>query len=471
MRLKDLVDVLLVSGVLYVVLAWLRASIPRGVARRSMVAVPIAAAVYVLARAFHLLMLEQVLGGLFIAVLVAAVVVYQTDIRRMLDRAFTRRGSERPKSRVVDILTEAAVTMAAMKMGALIALRGREPWAHIQGGVELGGTVSPPLLYSIFHPGTPGHDGAVLIEDDRVTKFAAHLPLASVLPEVSRFGGTRHAAAMGLSQECDALVLVVSEERGAISVAEGGRLTEPVTADELRDHLHRFWQQHHPEEPRVPRRWWKSPDLQTAGVSVGLAATLWIVLAYSPDTVLRRFTVPIELRNVPEDWAVSEPVPTEAQVELSGTQQSFQELDAESLALAIDLSPPATGLREVVIGEDHLALPSGVRLRRARPATLLIELQRMRTVQVAVVVPVVGELPPSLELVSVRPDPDTVTLIVPDRTAPPGQVPSEVVDLRQITGSAEIKRHLLIPTDAHLPADASTEVVVRIDVRVRELTG
>src|SRR5919106_5454924 len=136
----------------------------------------------------------------------------------MLDRAFTGPAPDRPQSPLVDTLTEATAHMASLKTGALIAIRGREPWAsQIHGGIELGGAVSAPLLYSIFNPDTPGHDGAVLIEDDRLTRFAAHLPLAEELPEVSRYGGTRHAAAVGLSQECDALVIVVSEERGTIS--------------------------------------------------------------------------------------------------------------------------------------------------------------------------------------------------------------------------------------------------------------
>jgi len=468
MRLKDLLDILLVSAVFYTLLAWLRASLPRGVARRSLVGGPIVAAVYVLARSFDLYLLEQVLDGLLVVVLVGAVVVYQTDIRRMLDRAFTRRASDRPKSLMIDTLTEATANMATTKMGALIAIRGREPLVpHVQGGIELGGAVSPPLLYSIFHPGTPGHDGAVLIENDRLTKFAVHLPLASELPDVSRFGGTRHAAALGLSQECDALVIVVSEERGVISIAEGGRLTETVTADQLREHLQRFWQQHHREEPPTPHRWWKSPDLQTALMSIGLATTLWIVLAYSPDTILRGFTVPIELRNLPESWAVADSARTEAQVDLIGSEQSFQELDPEGLTISIDLSRPTTGMREVVIGRDNVALPSGVELRRARPAVLAIELQRTQIVRVSVEIPTVGMLPDSLELVNVRADPDTVSLIIPAGAVSPGQVRTEVLDLRQITGDAEIKNQLVIPPESRLSANDRPEVAVRVDVRER----
>jgi DNA integrity scanning protein DisA with diadenylate cyclase activity len=127
MQVKDLLDILLVAAVLYVVLVWLRLSLPSGVAHRSMVAAPIAATVSLLAQAFDLYLLERVLEGLLIVVLVGAVVVYQTDIRRLFDRAFTGRAPGRPQSRLIDTLTEAVAHMAAIKMGALIAIRSRRP--------------------------------------------------------------------------------------------------------------------------------------------------------------------------------------------------------------------------------------------------------------------------------------------------------------------------------------------------------
>lgn len=472
MRVKELLDILLVSGVFYLFLAWLRLSLPRGVARRSMVAAPIAAAVYILAQVFDLYLLERVLEGVLVAVLVGAVVVYQTDIRRMLDRAFTGRAHDRPQSRLLDTLTEATAHMAAIKMGALIAIRGREPWAsQIHGGIELGGTVSAPLLYSIFNPDTPGHDGAVLIEDDRLTRFAAHLPLAEEMPEISRYGGTRHAAALGLSQECDALVIVVSEERGTISLAHLGNLTPDVTTSMLRQQLRRFLHRRNGDDTVVSGRWWSRPPLRTALVSFGLATALWLVLIYSPDTVFRTFTVPIALENLPDDWAIADALPTAAQVELSGSERSFQELDTETLTISIDLSRPTRGTRDVVIGEDTLTLPSGVALRQARPPVLSVQLVPARAVRVPVVIPTIGMLPETLELVSLRAEPGTASLIVPEGTAGPDQLPTEAVDLRQITGDSEAKRPLAIPPNVHLPSKASSEVTVRVDVRARQTRG
>src|SRR5699024_10925097 len=124
---------------------------------------------------------------------------------------------------------------------ALIVLKGKEEWdRHITGGVELQGQVSLPLLFSIFDPKTAGHDGALLIENGLITKFGTHLPLSTHLHKISR-GATRHAAALGLSERCDALVIVVSEERGVISVARQGQLIELDASSDLKSHLTEFW--------------------------------------------------------------------------------------------------------------------------------------------------------------------------------------------------------------------------------------
>lgn len=432
-------------------------------------AAPIAASAFVLAQSLDLYLLEQVLEVLLIVVLVGAVVVYQTDIRRLLDRAFTGRILDRPHSHLIDTLIDAAAYMAANKTGALIALRGREQWpSDIQGGIEVGGTVSAPLLYSIFDPSTPGHDGAVLIEEERLTRFAAHLPLAEELPGVPRYGGTRHAAALGLSQQCDAFVIVVSEERGTISVAHEGRLTADITAAALRHELRHFLHGNQSNEEIALTRWWSSAGARTALVAVALAAGLWLTFAHSPDTVLRAFAVPIALENVPEDWTVVGDIPTHLQLELSGSERRFAELDAESLSVSIDVSRPNREVREIVITDDNVSLPSGIYLRRVHPSLLFIQLLPTRTVRVPVAVATSGTLPSSLELVAVQSEPNTVSLVLPEDAAQPDQVRTEPVDLRLIDGDTARRTPFALPADSQLPSGASSDVMVRIDVRRRQ---
>jgi YbbR domain-containing protein len=120
-----------------------------------------------------------------------------------------------------------------------------------------------------------------------------------------------------------------------------------------------------------------------------------------------------------------------------------------------------------VIGESHLALPSGITLRGARPAVLSMRLQPTRTVRVPVVVPTTGVLPEALELVSLRAEPETIAMIVPEGAADPEQVFTEVLDLRQIRGDVQMARPLAIPADSRLRSEEQSDVTIHVDVRER----
>jgi uncharacterized protein (TIGR00159 family) len=467
---QDLLEILLVSALFYVIATAVQATRPRAAMWKIMAAAAALAATYVLARQLGLALLEQVLGAVLLLMLIGAVVAFQADIRRALDRAFADRASRRPRPSIVNSLTEAASHLAAERIGALIAIRGRQPWDHhLHGGVALNGAVSAPLLYSIFHPDTPGHDGAVLIDGDQITRFAVHLPLAERLPEVSKFGGTRHAAALGLSQECDALVIVVSEERGVISIAEDGQLTVTASADEVDARLRAFWRTHHPRRPMQLSPAWKRANLPIAAGSVVLASLLWFLLVRSPDQVFRSVLAPVEFRNLPEAWMPVGPVPTTAQLDVSGSGRSIEGLDSEQVTISIDLSQPRRGLREVVIDEANVQLPPGVDLIRARPAVLEVRLAPTKEVTLPVVVPHVGSLPEGLELVDLRADPATMTLFVPDDVTPPSELVTEILDLRQIRGTTAVTSRVRLPPDSRLPADAESAVVIR--VRTRSTSG
>jgi diadenylate cyclase len=113
----------------------------------------------------------------------------------------------------------------------------------------------------------PGTMAPFSSRETTVTKFAVQLPLASVLPKVARYGGTRHAAALGLAERCDAFIVVVSEERGTISVAHEGAIIELEDATELRERLGNFWEKHYSKTDRFRGRWWNRRSLWTAALS------------------------------------------------------------------------------------------------------------------------------------------------------------------------------------------------------------
>lgn len=464
-RLADVVDVLLLAAVLFVGITWLRRSSSRGAARRLVALAVVFALVYVLVDTMDLYLMERLLRVLVIGVLIAGVVVFQADVRRLLDRiaswSLFHRGADATPPSPVETLVETAARLADAHVGALIAIRGREPWeSHVQGGVELGGKISRPLLQSIFQPDSPGHDGAVLVEGDRVTRFAAHLPLSNHLPEVSRFGGTRHAAALGLAEETDALVVVVSEERGTISVAEDGSLDEMASASELGRRLERFWNVHYAEGPVGSGGWWSRRAAESVAMSLALATSAWLVFSYSGDTVFRTYEAPIEFRNLPEGWSLERDTTLTARITLAGSDQAFRRLDPAQLAVSFDLERPVAGENELLITEEQLSLPSGLQLADANPRELTVEIARRVEARLPVRVRILGALPDSL-VVQVIPDTVAVSLAgAPSEF--PDHVATEPLDLGQLPSGGRTRVRLALPPGAQLTGEQEEEVEVQV---------
>ncbi len=234
--LADVVDILTVALLIYALLVLLRGSR----AMQMLWGILAIAGVYLGSRALNLVTLSNVLGKFLAFLPFAIIVLFQQEIRRMLS-AF---GSA-PVSRLlggadegpvmVNELALAAQALGTRRIGALIAVERRDSlaaWAET--GIELEARFSYDLLMNTFIPGTPLHDGAVIVRGERIAAAACFLPLTT-RPELSTELGTRHRAAIGLSEETDALVVVVSEETGTISLAVEGQLLRPLDETTLRN--------------------------------------------------------------------------------------------------------------------------------------------------------------------------------------------------------------------------------------------
>jgi diadenylate cyclase len=169
------------------------------------------------------------------------IVVFQAEIRKglaHLGRApFLGGASRRRQEEVVDEIVLAATSLSSERTGAILVLeRDMGLRSYIETGIALDAVVTYDLLVSIFHPATPLHDGAVILQGNRVAAAACFLPL-TVNPELSRTLGSRHRAAIGLTEDTDALAIVVSEETGTISVVEGGRIRRGLNGPALKHAL------------------------------------------------------------------------------------------------------------------------------------------------------------------------------------------------------------------------------------------
>jgi diadenylate cyclase len=274
-RWNSLVDIAIVAVLIY----WLF-SLIRGTRAVSLViGVTVLFAVYAAARFFELQLLTQILQAGAVVGLFALVVVFQPELRRALER-IGRVGSfnwlfspaeQRAVEHVADEVARAATLLSADGHGALIVLErdtGLEEVAET--GVMIHADVSADLLRTIFAPKTPLHDGAVIIREEMVLAAGSLLPLAEMTVHTERFG-TRHRAALGITEQTDAVVIVVSEENGQVSLVERARivrnLNEPQLARAIRsllapiDGRGPFGGRSQPDEPRLGGRTPRLSDL------------------------------------------------------------------------------------------------------------------------------------------------------------------------------------------------------------------
>jgi diadenylate cyclase len=234
----DLLDVLLVSILIYELLLLIRGTRAMQMALSGGFLI----ALFFISQWLDLETVNWVIRNLATYVVFAIIVLFQADIRRALahfGRAQFFKYFERSSSddETVEELVVAATTLAARRIGAIIVIERQIGLRnYIEGGIPLDATVTYDLLTSIFQPNSPLHDGAVIVQGNRIAAAACFLPL-SVNPRVSRELGTRHRAALGLTEENDAVAIVVSEESGAISLAISGSLERGVETAMLRRRL------------------------------------------------------------------------------------------------------------------------------------------------------------------------------------------------------------------------------------------
>jgi len=257
LTLRAVIDILVVAIGVYYLLRLLRGAR----AMQAVAVVVLLAGFYEVARWAQLEMVEWLMAAMAPYAAIALIVLYQPEIRRALarlGRALTLgRIFGSPGAAVYDDVVLAAEYLSANRIGALIVFE-REVGLHtyIESGIPLDAHLSYDLLLAIFRPGSPLHDGAVIIQGKRITAAACFLPL-SLNPGISSQVGTRHRAAMGVTEESDAVVVLVSEQTGAISLAVGGTMEFGLTVGQLTERLAALF-----------RRFRATPDLSSPGARV-----------------------------------------------------------------------------------------------------------------------------------------------------------------------------------------------------------
>ena len=236
---NDVIEIIILAYVIYKIMAWIKNTKAWNLLKGIVVIAVFIFGAYVLQLRTILWVTQRMLG----VGIIALVILFQPEFRHALERLGTRRmlfigmrsseGYERFSKKAADEIVDATFDMALAKTGALIVIeQNLNLDEFIKTGITVDGAITSRLLLNIFEKNTPLHDGAVIIRDDRVTAATCYLPLSNN-ESINKSLGTRHRAALGISEDSDALTIIVSEETGKVSIAAGGRLETDLDRNKL----------------------------------------------------------------------------------------------------------------------------------------------------------------------------------------------------------------------------------------------
>jgi uncharacterized protein (TIGR00159 family) len=421
-----------------------------------------------LAASLGLVVTSWVFQGIMAAAALIIIVVFRNEIRSVLQAknlgailwGFPKSVGETG----IQTIVESAYELAQRKIGALIVLPGREGLkAFIDGGMEWDGAVSKEMLLSIFWPENPVHDGAAVIRGNRVSEVGAILPLSSRKDFPSYFG-TRHRAAAGLAEATDALVVVVSEEKGNVAVAKGQEVTVSKGKDALARMLH-----DHLGTPAKQEKHFETRKLEltaAAIISILFISGVWYGFTKGLDTLIT-LKVPIEYMNRDPKMEIFDTSVNATEISLSGSGALLKSIQPEHIQIKIDLAKAVRGTNSYTITQENITLPPGTSLKKIEPQSVDVIMDTFAQKELPVQVDWVGKLEPGLVLTKATVSPPRVLIIGGSQILKDmSTIYTEKVSLEGIkkSGSTAVKL-ALHPASLKLPPDAKDRVTVVYEVK------
>lgn len=373
--ISEVIDIFVVAILLYTAVVWAQRTRAALVVRGILVF----GGIYIIARYLDLQMTAWIFQGFFAIFLIIIVVIFQEELRRIFEQlavwSFNFKKTRPFRGESGDVIARTLTDLARNKTGALIVIRGKDPLErHITGGIALDGKVSAPLLRSIFDPHSPGHDGAVLVENGQITRFAAHLPLSKDVTQTAQVG-TRHSAALGLAELCDALCLVVSEERGTVSLARDGRL-QPLDLQHITSIIDAFYQEKFPNQVSKGYSLQFRQNWMAKAVSLSLAFGFWYILVPGSKTISVNYKIPVSVEHLPPDLQIQELQPAEVSATFNGPRRAFYLLDSAKIKVTVDGTLTELGRRTFNISEQNIRYPKDLTLEELSPSSIRVSVKK-----------------------------------------------------------------------------------------------
>ena len=418
-----------------------------------------------------LILTSWMMEGIIAVAALIVIVVFRNEIRSVFRArniwAILWGLPQKPMKTPVEIITESVFNLAQRRIGALIVLPGREDLEEVvQGGIFWDGKVSAEMIESIFWPNNPVHDGAAVIQGNRVLDVGVILPL-SRRKDFPSAHGTRHRAAAGLSEITDAMVIVVSEERGAVTVARGATLFNVNGRRELISALREHLGIRDDQNQYLKRR---KIELRIAAlVSLFFVSGVWFSISRGLDAI-KTFDIPVEYANRNPRMELLNTSATSVRLYLRGSRALLRSIRPEQIRVRMDLGEAVAGTNTFAITNDHLSIPPGLSLKEVRPMMVDVNLDTRTKKTLPVQVDWVGKLPSDLNLVGAKIFPKEIELNGP-KTILDGMstLYTKSIPLNNITGSGETSVKVVIPS-AFLKTepDSNDKVVVKYETRKRE---
>jgi uncharacterized protein (TIGR00159 family) len=463
MRIQDIADIIIMTVLVYQLYTWFR----KTRALQVVIGLGFLVVLYIVTKNFGLFMTSWILQELGTVIFVLIIVVFQGEIRQALYRFslmrnFFDRGGDSDTLSLAE-LAGTVFSLAERRTGALIVFARQEKLDDLLlHGVRLDSLISGQLLVSIFEDGLPLHDGAVIISNGRISEASCHLPL-SASSDLPQHLGTRHRAALGLTERSDAVVVVVSEERGEVSLAVGGELVKVASPELLVSQLQRLMETVQPKEVRFSLRQRLVRNFVPKVVTLVLVFTSWLVLT-AREGGLQTVNAQVKFRNLPENLALQTGAPEEVEVQLKVLSNLFASSKKLDVAAELDLAKIHEGVNSLQLDSKSFQLPLGVSVVRVNPATLKVVAERKGYRELPLVLHKAGRLPAGVRLRSAQLDPGRVTVEGPEsELARLGRIETEPLDLSTIHKSQTVDLKVVQP---------SPQVRIRRDdpVKVRLVT-
>jgi diadenylate cyclase len=368
LRWQDIVDILLNSYILFRLYVLFRGT---NVIRMIM-AIAMLWMLERLAVNMGLIVTSWAMQGIIAAAALIIIIVFRNEIASVLQTRNLKSffwGIPRRQARTpVDIIVESVYELARRKLGALIVLPlNKDLELVVQSGVAWEGKLSREMLVSIFWHGTPVHDGAVIVQGDRVVEVAAILPL-SKRSDLPTYFGTRHRAAVGLAEQSDALVIVVSEERGQVTAFKNESILY------IRDNieLEQILREHAGETVQ-------SSGLKKQTLELGLAAMIclvsitavWFSFARGLESLIN-LEVPVEFMNRDSQMEIFDVSASSVRLQLSGSGALLKSINADQVKVKLNLAHAKPGSNHLIISRDTVSLPPGIQLKQVDPQVLVV---------------------------------------------------------------------------------------------------